>query len=203
MLTIILLGGYPGAGKTKFVKEIMKTDPELILVNQDEIEERFFEDQGFDNQEEKDILIERSRQIYYGQLEGVLMSGRSIITDYPFSYKQKPVFEYLKKKYNCAYITVRLVGDMKTLYQRRIKRDLCHDRCLAHMMTHYHAGDKMEDRRNADFLLTYKQFEEKCKTSGYAEFYMGDLIPVDVTDFSTVDYDGITARVINLLEKIN
>ena len=56
-------------------------------------------------------------------------------------------------------------------------------------MTHYHFGDVLADRTQADDLITREAFQEIIEARGYNHFQLGTLVEFDVTDFSTVDYE--------------
>ena len=53
-------------------------------------------------------------------------------------------------------LTIRLVADFEILWNRRKKRDLEKSRHLSHIMTHYHNGDRLDDRAVADNHITKK-----------------------------------------------
>ena len=116
---------------------------------------------------------------------------RFILTEYPFSYKQKPILEKLSTKYQYEIITIRLVCDFETLWNRRIQRDLSDDRHLSYILSHYHYGDRLKDRTAADQLITREEFAEIIQARDYNHFEMGKLYEVDVTDYSKVDYEPI------------
>lgn len=199
MKTIILLGGYPGAGKSYICNRIMEQANELILVSQDDIKEYLFDEIGFCNMKEKQDLIEVARNLYYYNLEEIMKQEKSIITDYPFSSIQKPIFERLVKEYHYQVITIRLVGDLEVLYQRRIMRDLKPDRHLGHIVSTYHKGDTLADRRMASELITHDEFLNVCTNKGYDTFGLGNVIEVDMSDFSKVEYKKLVTDVVSML----
>jgi hypothetical protein len=49
----------------------------------------------------------------------------------------------------------------------------------------------MTKREDADSLLDFKEFENRCLGRGYGEFSMGYLYEIDVSDFSKIDYEEI------------
>jgi len=114
-----------------------------------------------------------------------------IISDYPFSDKQKGRLAELSGKYGYEVITIRSLGSINKLYDISIKRDLNQNRHLGHLVSKYHKGDVMEDRTQADCLVTYDIFRERCLHKGYDKFQLGHLIEVDASDFSKIDYAQI------------
>lgn len=196
MNKLILLAGYPGAGKSYVCNLILNKNIGYILLSQDNIKEKLFDEYGFNNQEEKDILIERSRNEWYQKIEEEMKKDSKIILDYPFSYKQFDILTNLSKKYDYEVLTIRLVGDMEVLFERRVKRDMRPDRHLGHMSTIYHKGDYLEDHSKANDFITKEGFYDICKSRAYGNFCIGDLIELDVTDFSKVDYNSMIEQVV-------
>lgn len=192
---MILVGGYPGAGKSYVVHLIREMIPALVSINLDEMEEAAFDEYGFNNQEEKTALIEECRLQYYEEIRSAMERGELIISDYPFSYKQRPYFEKYSKEYGYKIITVRLVGNINKIYSRRIGRDLKQTRHLGHIVQKYHKGDVLLDRRGAESLITKKDFIDKIELSGYGTFAMGELIELDVSNFKTADYCGMLKKI--------
>lgn len=197
--TIILLAGYPGTGKTYLGERIIEKQHSFMIVSQDDIKEYLFDKDGFNNAKEKQELIAKARKLYYENLEEKMKEGEMIITDYPFSDIQKPIFESLASKYSYQVITIRLVGDLDIIFKRRIARDLKTDRHLGHIVSCYHKGDELIDRSKASELITYDDFIKVCETKKYGEFELGHLIEVDMSDFSKVNYEELVSRVMQLL----
>ncbi len=199
--TMILLAGYPATGKTFLCSQILKKYSDFAVVSQDEIKENFWEQYGFDHLEEKVRLEMQAWEKYYQTIENHLSKDISVISDYPFSEKQKGRLEQLAKTYQCQVITFRLIGEIKILYQRSLKRDLDQSRHLAHLVNCYHKGDVLQDRRKADGLVTYEIFKERCETRGYDKFQLGYLIELDVTDYTKINYDEILIKLGELLDE--
>lgn len=130
------------------------------------------------------------------------MSGEySVISDYPFSEKQKGRLESLSLTYGYQVLTIRLTGNIDVLYERSRNRDLEPSRHLAHLVTRYQEGDVLEDRTKADALVTYEIFKDRCLNKGYDKFQLGSLIELDVTDYEKVDYEAVLDRVDEILDR--
>lgn len=198
--TMILLAGYPATGKSYLCRKILDKHPEFCVVSQDEMKERLWDQYGFDNLEEKVALETQSWGQYYDTLEQEMAKGTYVISDYPFSDKQKGRLEALSVRYGYQCITIRLTGDIDTLYQRSRQRDLDPSRHLGHLVSRYHKGDTMTDRSLADCLVTHEIFRDRCLNRGYDTFCLGHLIAVDATDFNQIKYDEITAQITALIE---
>jgi len=193
--TLLLLAGYPGTGKTYFAKMVIQRYPQFLLHSQDLIKEYFFDTYGFANIDEKKKVINRAREYYYQKLESYMQDGTLIISDYPFSYKQKPIFERLSMKYDYQVITVRFLGDKNVIYSRQRQRDLDPSRHLGHMSSKYYNGDRKEECLSVGDLITYEKFLARGKDRGYETFALGTVIDVDTTDFSKVDYQSILTTI--------
>lgn len=188
---LILLAGYPGTGKSYMANIIIKKYPELRLLSPDDIKEEFWDKYGFDTLEEKEELILKAWKAYYERMEDAFLRKKSLISDYPFSVKQKSSLEKLAEKYKYHICTIRLVGEIDILFERQKERDLDGSRHWGHILTRYHKSDMKADRKNADNLLDYKEFYRRCTQRGYGEFALGDTIEVDVSDYNQIDYPEI------------
>lgn len=189
---LILLAGPPATGKSYLSRLICQALPETYTVSPDELKENLADNIGYNTLEEKVELEKVVWDYYYQALELYMKIGKQfILTEYPFSYKQKPILEKLSTKYKYDIITIRLVCDFETLWNRRIQRDLSEDRHLSYILSHYHYGDTLEDRTAADQLITKEEFAEIIQARNYNHFEMGKLYEVDVTDYSKVDYEPI------------
>ena len=189
---LILLAGPPATGKSYLSRLICQALPETYTVSPDELKENLADNIGYNTLEEKVELEKVVWDYYYQALELYMKIGKQfILTEYPFSYKQKPILEKLSTKYKYDIITIRLVCDFETLWNRRIQRDLSEDRHLSYILSHYHYGDTLEDRTAADQLITKEEFAEIIEARDYNHFEMGKLYEADVTDYSKVDYEPI------------
>ena len=189
---LILLAGPPATGKSYLSRLICQALPETYTVSPDELKENLADNIGYNSLEEKVELEKVVWDYYYQALELYMKIGKQfILTEYPFSYKQKPILEKLCTKYKYDIITIRLVCDFETLWNRRIQRDLSDDRHLSYITSRYHYGDTLNDRTAADQLITKEEFAEIIQARDYNHFEMGKLYEVDVTDYSKVDYEPI------------
>ncbi len=187
--SLILLAGFPGTGKSYLANLIIEKFSSIKLLSPDSIKEKNWDLYGFNNLNEKEELIQRSWKEYYQEMEEEFRQGKSVLSDYPFSEKQRDKLDQLTRKFNYQVITIRLIADLDVLFARQKKRDLDDTRHLGHILTSYHKNDSIISRENADNLLDYKEFIRRCTTRGYDKFSLGTLYELDVTDFSKVNYD--------------
>ncbi|CAM4360094.1 AAA family ATPase [Saccharibacillus endophyticus] len=188
---LILLAGLPGTGKTFLGERLQERFGAFGKISLDTLKEAEFDRYGFANMQEKRMLEQRSWAQYYELMDKHMQAGRNILSDYPFSDKQKPCLTYLAAKYGYRVLTIRLIGDLDALYQRQRRRDLDHSRHLGHLVSVYSPGQRLADRSRADQLLSYEEFVKRCTTRGYDTFALGQLYELDVTDYAKVDYSGL------------
>lgn len=190
--TLILLAGPPATGKSYLISKMRSVIPDFFLITPDEVKEMYADKCGFNNLAEKAQLELTVWQFYYAILGQYMSAGKKVIvSEYPFSHKQKSRLASLTESYGYDVITVRLTADLDRLWQRRQVRDLEADRHLSHLMTHYQVGDELTDRTQADNLITKPEFAEIIADRAYNHFCLGELIEVDVSDFSKVKYDDL------------
>lgn len=198
---IILLAGCPCTGKTYLTGKIQHIYKDSLIITPDEGKELYADSVGFSSLQEKSMLEKSVWSFFYGVLDLYMTAGkRVIISEYPFSNKQKKHITKLTEKYGYNIITLRLIADFEVLWQRRYKRDREPERHLSHIMTHYHYGDVLEDRCLADGHITKEQFYAICFKRKYDQFELGETIEIEVSDFNKVDY----TELLNYLQaKIN
>lgn len=185
---LILLAGFPGTGKTYLSNIIMRELGLFYMISPDNLKEFYCDIFGFHNLEEKLEIEKISWAKYYELMEKQMQLGSNIISDYPFSQKQKPHIQKLVEIYDYKVLTIRLIANLDVLFERQKKRDLDSERHLSHIVSSYKKGDHLADRSTADNLLSYEKFVKRCTTRGYDTFELGKLYEVDVTDYSKVNY---------------
>lgn len=186
---LILIAGSPATGKSYLVHEIQKVLPSIFILTPDELKEILADSVGFNDLAEKAKLEEEVWANYYRILAIYMQLGKQfILSEYPFSDKQKGQLKELSEDYGYQIITIRLRAEFETLWGRRKIRDRQNDRHLSHIMSHYHYGDKLTDRTQADNLITKSEFRKVISDRGYDRFSLGEVWDFDVTNFDQVDY---------------
>jgi len=198
----ILIAGSPATGKTYLINLLKQALNDVFVITPDEGKEILADSKGYDSLEEKAELEKQVWKFYYGVLDHYMEAGkRIIISEYPFSYKQADRLTELSKHHDYQIITIRLVADFEILWKRRKVRDIEPDRHLSHIMSHYHFGDTLVEREQADCLITENEFKQVIEKRGYNTFSLGDLYEFDVSDFSKVDYapfiEQLVKRIMN------
>lgn len=198
--TLILLAGYPGTGKSYLAELLMKQFTGFEILSPDEIKEEFWDAYGFRNEQEKEELIQKSWVEYYHRMEWKFTRGISLLSDYPFSHKQHDQLQEVCDKHHVQIITIRMIADLDVLFERQKKRDLDASRHLGHSVKKYHKGICLKCHEEADNLLDYDEFIQRCTCRGYGTFALGTTLQLDVTDFATAPYGELMIRINELLE---
>ncbi|MFJ7512357.1 AAA family ATPase [Peribacillus simplex] len=188
---LILLAGLPGTGKTYLSNIINSKLGSFYNLSQDDLKEYYCDIYGYRNLEEKQKIEKIAWAKYYEIMEKQMQVGDNIMSDYPFSQKQKPYIQQLVDRYGYEVVTIRLIADLDILFERQKKRDLDPTRHLSHIVTSYKKGDHLANRSNADNLLIYEEFINRCTTRGYDTFELGKLYEVDVSDYTKVNYSRL------------
>lgn len=192
MKKVILLAGYPATGKTYMSNVIKEKYPVAIYLSQDEVKEMLYDMVGFSNLDQKDELVELGRTIFYNIVRKSVEQNDIVMLDYPFSYKQLDFLNDLKQSYNCCFFTIRLTGDLDTLYDRRIERDLVATRNKGHILDNYHG---YESYTRETYPLSRTEYKSNCINGKYNQFEFGETLEVDVSDYSQIDYNYIMMKI--------
>lgn len=188
MKHIVLLAGFPATGKTYMSNVIKEQYNSAMYISQDEFKELLYDKIGFDNESQKDEVVEMSRTMFYSAVNKSLEHNDMLLLDYPFSHKQLPFLNSLKEKFDVAIMTIRLVGDLDILYDRRVERDIKPERNKGHILNKYH-GYETYDIDN--YPLAREEYIANCKRGKYDQFEYGITIEVNVTDYDKIDYQKI------------
>ncbi|MBW4082613.1 AAA family ATPase [Paenibacillus sp. S150] len=192
---LILLAGLPGTGKTYLGNILNDYFGAFYMLSQDSLKENLADVYGFSNLEEKREIEKKAWFLYFETMEQQMRAGSNLISDYPFSQKQKPRIQKLAERYNYKVLTIRLTAEPDVLYERQKKRDLDPTRHLSHIVTSYNKEISLLDRNAADHILTKEEFIQRCVARGYDTFELGKVYEVDVTDYSAVDYPKLLQEI--------
>lgn len=192
---LVLLAGYPACGKSTFSKQFISHYPDAFLIAPDDIKEEYWDMVGFNNAEEKATLEHSIWKTYYARMSKLMEKEVMILTDYPFSNKQKPMLTTLTELYEYRCITVRFIGDLQLIYKRSWERDQAQTRHLGHLMNHYHKGDVLLDRSKIDVPVTLDLLTKRCVSKGYGDFVMGDLVEVDASHIEKISFENLLNEV--------
>lgn len=188
MKNLILVAGLPQSGKTSFCDYLTKA-LQIPVISKDTIKASLYETVGFDNSAQKKILSEASFNIMYLVAAQSMKLGLPVILEGNFDSNSLPDLKELIKKYDYHCIAVRFGGDLRIIYDRFIKRCHANNVQTGHVSTEsYPAGVNAVQRPD----YTFEQFRDMVIQRGIMDFSLGnDLICVDSSDFTKVDYSAI------------
>ncbi|MCL2415336.1 MAG: AAA family ATPase [Defluviitaleaceae bacterium] len=177
---IILIGGYPGAGKSTFSRELARRIG-VPCFNKDMVKETIAEGFGIENAEfvNKDkkgssttfkLLLHIAESFLYAGSTCILESNFQVL--YPKPVSESEQIRILLAKYDCQCITFNFLGDLNIISRRYFQRDKSGERHWIH-----------DTAANEDSIKNY------CIAAKLDEFAIGETISVDATAFDKIDYD--------------
>lgn len=181
--TLILVLGMPATGKTHLSKEIANSLA-LPLVSKDDIKEIMFEGLGWSDREYSKKIGKTSFAILDYFIETQLAAGNSIILESPL----KPEFENDKfrkwqQKYKCKTIQVLCYANGEVLVRRFVERA--------------QSGARHPGHRDDSSLDEFR--DDLLKGRAKLLDIEGDVIEVDTTDFSSIDYSKISSQIARII----
>ena len=149
------------------------------VVSKDAIKERLFDFFGPGTRERSRQLGRASVEILFAQVEALLQAGGSQIVDSPLRPEHEDArVTRLQQTYGCSAVQIILTGQKAALYGRYRARAFSPDRHHGH--------------REQEFL---DEIEDRLGSLHPALHVPTELIAVDTTDFSKVNYGEILGRV--------
>lgn len=193
--TLIIVTGGPGTGKSYAAAKIRESIEGLTVLSYDAIKEKNFDLYGFDNAQQKEELNAFSLEEFYLCLKKAMWESKTILIEYPFYQRHKPRLQALIQEYSYNAVTVYLYADWKTVYNRGASRDNDGTRHPGHLTNRYHVETyRPTDPIKTDASLTYEEFYSQIIKKNY-DIQLGYTIPVNVTDFKTLDYDAVIRKI--------
>ncbi len=194
--TLIIVTGGPGTGKSYATRKIRESIEGLTVLSYDDIKEKNWDLYGFDNAKQKEQINEFGLEEFYLCIRKAMWKGETILIEYPFYQKHKPRLAELMDEYAYNVVTVYLFGDLRTVYERGVNRDNDGTRHPGHLTTCYHVETYKESGAFvADAMLTFEEFCDLMRRKNY-DIQLGYTVPVDITDYSRIDYDEMVRQII-------
>lgn len=197
--TLIIFTGGPGTGKSGTAERFLQylNNDEIIKISYDAIKEKNWDVFGFNNKEQKERLNWWCLEEFYLTIQKRMWENRTILIEYPFYQRHKPKLEELINDFGYSVVTVYLYADMKTVYERGVKRDHKDDRHPGHLLEQYHKETYAPEQLNSVSRIEpdYDEFVAGISHKEY-NIALGLEIPIDVTDFGNVNYEEIYQKIV-------
>ena len=127
-----------------------------------------------------------------------MWENKTILIEYPFYQKHRLKLRELIEEYHYAAVTIFLHTDMRTVYERGRNRDHDGSRHPGHLLNCYHR-ETFTPNLLKGVQDTFVSYEDFCAGTAQKDYdiHLGLRIPVDVGDFSAIDFEGIIRQIID------
>ena len=182
---MILVSGMPAAGKTTFAKWLSEK-LYVPLVCYDNILEKTLEIaiQSCENEEQlRRFYSAFPYMFFWFNCEEIMKSSSFFILEYFFTNMMKETLDKLTDKYQYETLTVHCDCDIKTAYNRFVKRSKSIE-----------GGDKIRPNN-----ITFDEFYKSAQQN--KDFNYGDMtIYIDTNNFDNVSYNQILEQIRQLIK---
>ena len=178
---LVIIGGPPATGKTTLGKRLSEA-LRFPFIHKDGIKETLFDRMGSRDRQWSRTLGLASYDLLYYFVEANLAVQKSVIVESNFSAEHAaPVFAALRERYPFLPFQIQCEADGSVLFDRFVARSLAGTRHKGH-------NDELAHTEFAPVLRA-----GKLPPIPFAP--PGEILTVDTTDFSHVDYPALLARV--------
>ncbi len=177
MRKIIIITGYPAAGKTAFSQRL-KEALGIPCFNKDSVKVLLAENIGFADRQENKVLSNTAVKLMFHIAGEILQAGQPVIVEGNFSQAEGDALAVLLAQWGAEAMTYIFTGDLPVIYQRYVQRDQSAERHAAH--------------KSAGFAGVEEFAAAVMPLAGFS--VPGEVVRVDSTDFAGVDFEGLAAR---------
>lgn len=183
---IVIITGFPATGKTRLADELA-TRLGVLRVSKDAIKERLFDTLGFSDKSWSRHASAAAHRIMDYVTNGELAVGRPIILESNFKAGiDDDRFVKIAKKFDVPIVQILCWAEEPVIFKRFMARKQTGEQHAGHVeeistdeIRKAHAGGKIAALSVANATLE-----------------------IDTTDFTTVNYDAIAARVIAAIQSL-
>ena len=200
--TLLIMAGGPGTGKTSMAGRLLTYFEGVSVISYDAIKEKNWDIFGFDNVTQKDRLNSWGLEEFYLTIQKQMWENKTILIEYPFYQRHKPRLQELIDGYDYTAVTILLHADLHTVYERGCNRNNDGSRHPGHLLNCYHKETFTPNllKGTHDTFVSYEDFCAGIAKKDY-DINLGLRIPVDVTDFSTIDFEDIIRQIVDYERK--
>lgn len=185
---VILVTGIPASGKS-MLAEKLSSNLGLPWFSKDRIKEELYDTIGFTSRAEKVRLGIASMEVLYYLAEQMMQCGKSFILENNFEADSRPGLVRLLERYGYRTLTLRLTGDYAHIYERFVQREHSPLRHPGHVTNSRYSR---EEGAAPSPTITLEQYISAIRAREMDSFDAGgQVITVDTTDFSRVDWDKL------------
>jgi predicted kinase len=180
---LIIISGPPCTGKTTLANKVARKF-NLPLMTKDDIKESLFDSLGTRDREWSKLLGISSYRLLYYFMESILKAGHSLIVESNFrDQHDSERLRNLTKKYGFVPFQIQCKTNGDVLFERYKKRSESGKRHPGHV-----------DH------LNYAEFKEELLKGSYKPLDLeGEVIYIDTTDYTRIDYNRLFKRIQDFL----
>lgn len=197
--TLIIFTGGPGTGKSGTAQRFLNyiDNDEIVNISYDQIKEKNWDIFGFDNIEQKERLNWWCLEEFYLTIQKKMWENKTILIEYPFYQRHKPKLQELLQAFTYSAVTIYLYADMQTVYKRGDSRNQLDNRHPGHFLEQYHIETYTREMLSSvsKTAPTFEEFTAGISHKTY-NIQLGLNIPIDVTDFSNINYEEIYQKIV-------
>lgn len=174
---LVLISGAPGTGKTHLARRIADSLC-VVVLEKDTIKETLFDALGEDDREWSRMLGRAAFALLLSLLESHLQARQSVVVEANFQRQYAGQWvDQMRKLYDARVLELHCHADLETILSRVARRAGSGER---------HSGHGPADIAVGEIRDSYELYGPVTACDA--------LVPIDTTNFETIDYAAIIER---------